>query len=78
MLAVVGVSQKSVSLHLFMSDHSTVKDGVAEELLSSALRLNVYKCVGAWMGDLYVVEDYFIFHLTNLNHLAGNFFILAL
>ena len=51
MLAVVGVCQKSVSLHLFMSDHSTVKDGVAEELLSSALRLNVYKCVGALMGD---------------------------
>ena len=53
MVAVVGVCQKSVSLHPFMFDHSTVKDGVAEELLSSALRLNVYKCVGAWMGDLY-------------------------
>ena len=33
MVAVVGVCQKSVSLHPFMSDHSTVKDGVAGELL---------------------------------------------
>ena len=56
MLAVVGVCQKSVSLHLFMSDHSTVKDGVAEELLSSALRLNVPK-LGCLYGGMFVRWD---------------------
>ena len=33
----MGVCQKSVSLHPFMSDHSKGKDGMAEELLGLSM-----------------------------------------
>ena len=42
------------------------------------INVSVLGWVICMVGMHDVVDDYFIFHLTNLNHLAGNFFILAL